>query len=274
MKFTWTGGGSHTVEIREGTCEALDATVKTFGDVSSGSTQSWDGQRLAGLADGNHVFVVAEGEKPYPCGAIPGVVPVPGHDDRMVDLEALKPYGISVKLADPNTLVAYVPLNVLTDDTGGGRTAFSARMAYYIGDTSPWGMAQSMRIVWAVQAITDWCDDSEFELTEEDREKDPEGYDEEYDKHCESHRTMDELQVIQTYDESFTVTGLAVREDHGMDLSIAYPNPSLASYDDENLWELSWGLGQAFVPNGIARTPPPSTPTRSRTPATWITCAI
>jgi hypothetical protein len=143
--------------------------------------------------------------------------------------------------------VAYVPLNLVTDDTGGGKAAFSARMLYWPGDENTWGAAQPMRVLWVVEALADYCEEEGFEPTV-DEEEDPEQYDEEFDAWCEEHRSQDELQVVQTYPESWHLTGLAVREDHGLDVAIAYENPAKPEYTDEDLWELSWGLGQSFIP--------------------------
>jgi hypothetical protein len=146
-------------------------------------------------------------------------------------------------------------LSTVSDDTTGGRTAFSSRVPYWPGDDHLWGEAQKLRVVWAVQALTDACNtaDPDYPSTlEKYRETHPHAEEEDLDEGqrewClkEANRTPDQLQIIQTYDESFHITGLAVREDHGLDVAVAYPNPT-AAYDENPLWQLSWGLGHSFI---------------------------
>ena len=127
----------------------------------------------------------------------------------------------------------YVPLNVVSDDTGGGKVAFLAHMLYWPGAANTWSTPQLARIVWAIQALTDQCDDSEFPKNLEEYQDSNKEYEDAtqdeysaaYRAHCARHRTADELRVVQTYDEDWYLTGLSVREDHGMWVAAAYENP-------------------------------------------------
>ena len=84
------------------------------------------------------------------------------YTDQMVDLSVLSPYGITahdqVEAGVPSVVV-YVPLNVATDDTGGGKSAFQSHMIYWVGGNSAWIEPQQMRIIWLVQMLTDACAD-------------------------------------------------------------------------------------------------------------------
>ena len=208
-------------------------------------------------------MVISQGSKAT-CASIPNIINGP-YTEKMVDLSVLAPYGIGVLEgeAQPSggrSLLAYVPLNLAPDATGGGRTAFQARMLYWPGsDNNAWTQAQQVRVMWAVQVLTDACEEEGFPLDEKYAEEDPEDYDKQLKTWCTTHRTMDEPQVVQRYDESWYMTGLNVREDHGLDVAIAYLQPGKYTDqhhppDDEDLWSLSWGLGQMFVPGRDCET--------------------
>ena len=218
------------------------------------------------LADDNHALVVKTGAQ-QECAEIPDVVNGP-YPDRMVDLSVLSPYGITARdqiQGGVPSVVVYVPLNVATDDTGGGKTAFQSHMVYWVGGDSAWVEPQQMRIIWLVQMLTDTCADGAptWEKYEAQYKKDhPKATDQEaqdafnaaFDAYCATNRTIDQILPVQLYDESWTLAGLSVREDHGLDVAVAYINPDLPEYDDDALWTLSWGLGQQFVPQRNCET--------------------
>ena len=71
----------------------------------------------------------------------------------------LTPYNISLNDYSTNgsTKVAYVPLNILTDEKTGMRVAFSGRMRYL--PTGSWPAAHQVRLAWVLQALIDMpCD--------------------------------------------------------------------------------------------------------------------
>ena len=160
-------------------------------------------------------------------------------------------------------MVAYVPLNAATDDTGGGRSAFQARMMYWPGAANRWVEAQTMKVVWLVQMITDACATGAksweeykawYEAEHDDEEPTQQEYDKYFDDWCATHRTADAVTPVQIYDEDWYLTGLTVREDHGLDIAVAYPNPTVSPYDDDALYELSLGLGEQFLTGVDCRT--------------------
>lgn len=140
----------------------------------------------------------------------------------------LDKYGISTNdLANGNT-VAYVPLKLAVEEQGGQRVAFSGKMPYLPGAT--WGNAHQVRLAWLVQALVDVCD----EYT---------------DGVCTHYSAYNNLQVIHTYYDTWFLTGLAVREEHGTDLAIIYEDPAVDTNlnSDDALMLLAYGLDQTFV---------------------------
>jgi uncharacterized repeat protein (TIGR01451 family) len=245
----------YDVGIYNSTCPVSGSPAQTFPSIGNGRTETYSGKKLVDLADGQHAMLIKlSSGKTQVCANIPDVVNGP-YSDKMVDASVLDPYGITVQDRDDGAVVAYVPLNVAPDDTGGGKSAFQAHMVYWPGDDSTWDEPQQMRIIWLVQMLTDSCNQDGF-TTDKDPNTDPEGYNAALRAWCEKkeHRTMDQIVPVQIYDESWYLTGLSVREDHGLDVAVAYVNPKLATYDDDALWTLSWGLGQQFVPGRDCET--------------------
>ena len=219
---------------------------------------------MVDLADGNHAIEVSDGTTSA-CAEIPDIVNGP-YTDKMVDLSVLQPYGISVQELGrgSTTLLMYVPLNLVTDDTGGGRTAFAAHLVYYPGATTI--PIQYVNLVWAVQAITDQCDTSDPEFPQDleayqeipgNEKAKQEDYDAYYKSYCldPAHRTADTPQVVQTYDDNWYLTGMSIREDHGMVVAAAYENPDTYTgyalpdehQPEEDLWQLSLALSGSFL---------------------------
>jgi hypothetical protein len=245
----------YDVGIYSGTCPVSGNPVQAFPSVGNGRMETYSGKRLVDLADGQHALLISRlGGTTQVCADIPDVVNGP-YSDKMVDASVLDPYGITVQDRDDGAVVAYVPLNVAPDDTGGGKSAFQAHMVYWPGEDRTWDEPQQMRIIWLVQMLTDSCNQDGF-TTDKDPNTDPEGYNAALRAWCEKkeNRTMDQIVPVQIYDESWYLTGLSVREDHGLDVAVAYVNPKLATYDDDALWTLSWGLGQQFVPGRDCET--------------------
>ncbi|MCB0177728.1 MAG: hypothetical protein KDI62_05820, partial [Anaerolineae bacterium] len=157
-------------------------------------------------------------------------------DLAWIDTEALSEWGISVNESDDdNTLLLWVPLNVIKDDHGETPVAWNGRM-FYLPQTAQTtlGNAQTVRLVWMVEGIIDSCTAPS---------------DSDYDTYCadDSHWTSS-VQIMQTYYDEFTLTGLTVHEDHGGKLNIIAEPAGLghSSYDDY-LWHLADGLQETFL---------------------------
>ncbi len=63
-------------------------------------------------------------------------------------------------------------------------------------------------------------------------------------------------QVVHTYDDEWYLTGLNVREDHGVRVSMIYEDPNVDPNlrSDDALWPLAYGLEESFLkaPNRAA----------------------
>jgi len=163
--------------------------------------------------------------------------------DDWLDRDALSDYGISVrKMNDDGDLVAYAPLNLIEDETGGNRVAFGGRMFYWPTNegesgSTDWGNTQEVRVVWLVQMLADYvCTAQQDE-----------------DGECtEGEWVTDSPQIVRGYDEDWYLTGLSVREDHGLEIAIAYEDPAEEESDEDRqyddwLWALAYGLDQTFL---------------------------
>ncbi|MCZ7568702.1 MAG: proprotein convertase P-domain-containing protein [Ardenticatenaceae bacterium] len=60
-----------------------------------------------------------------------------------------------------------------------------------------------------------------------------------------------DTQIVHTYPEEWVLTGLGVREDHGLDIAVLFEDPAQESGDalkaDDRLWKVADGLQQTFV---------------------------
>ncbi len=144
----------------------------------------------------------------------------------------LSPYNISTSQLtdDPSGFgrVAYVPLSLISDPQTGARVAFNGRMIYRPG--ASWGEPQAVRMVWIVQALLDQC-------TQEESGS------------CIEYSLRNQARAIQTYYDEWTLTGMHVREDHGVGMSTIYEDPAVDTNinDDDSMWLLANGLDNSFL---------------------------
>jgi len=133
------------------------------------------------------------------------------------------------KKDDEGGLVAYVPLTLVLDPIGGAPVAFSGSMVYQ-PDGASWGSSHQVRLVWMVQVKTG--------------------------------AGADATQIVHVYEDEWLLTGLTVREDHGVEVALAYEDPvyaqaqagyDAAKYYEEHLWSLAVNLGDTFI---LGRTGP------------------
>ncbi len=182
--------------------------------VGNGFTGTLNNVNLTDLANAGHVIMLHSATAnacatmyDLPNGAQPG---------KMVDLDALKPWGIGVRDQGvaQTRMTAYVPLNVVNDVSGGGKQAFAGRMPYFPQADGAWGGNHEVRLAWFVQIL-----DADGGLT-----------------------------VAHTYYDEWTLTGLAVREDHGLQVAVAVEDPTTDTNkrEDSKLWALASGLEQTY----------------------------
>jgi type II secretory pathway pseudopilin PulG/subtilisin-like proprotein convertase family protein len=142
----------------------------------------------------------------------------------------LEPYGIVVQdlTDDGKDKAAYVPLQLIKDTTGDAHVAFSGKMLYDPADS--WGKAQQVRLVWVVQGLVDVCEEYK-------------------DGRCTKYEKMNDLQVLQSYNDDWKLTGLSVREEHGTDFAIIYEDPAVDDRldSDDALLYLTYGLDGTFL---------------------------
>ncbi|MBM3135441.1 MAG: hypothetical protein FJZ89_09225, partial [Chloroflexi bacterium] len=142
------------------------------------------------------------------------------------DLEA---YGIVTRTltADGSQKAVYVPLNLVTDDRGDANVAFYGKMLYR--PAASWGNAHQVRLVWVVQGLVSICktkDDPPPPNWPSGKEWNG-GY---IDGQCQYFQDSKQIQILQTYYDTWSLTGLNVREDHGVDWAFIYKDPNPALY--------------------------------------------
>ncbi len=154
---------------------------------------------------------------------------VTGSPNNLPPAEELEPYGVFIREMnqDGSQLAVYAPLYLLTDDTGGNEVAFAGKMLYRPGNS--WGNAHELRLVWVIQALVDVC--TEYK-----------------DGKCKAYE-YNQPQVIHTYYDDWTLTGLAITEHHGVEAALIYEDPTQdnALDDDALLLALADGLDYTFL---------------------------
>ncbi len=236
LDFAIQTGGSHTVELYGGRCSNLgDRTAYYWSGIADGDSRNMGSRRLVNWADGEHSLVISNDDYEA-CVILPNIANGP-YDDRMVDPAPLDPYGISVRERDTSaeTLLAYVPLQVVADETGADRVAFNGRMHYWPA-SADWGETHKVRVVWLVQMLMDHqCSQLELDA----------GI-------CEDGEWItDQTSLAHAYEEQWYLTGMAVQEDRGIDIAVVLEDPAQESENDrqydESLWALAWGLDKNFL---------------------------
>ena len=163
---------------------------------------------------------------------------ITGSPDNLPSEDDLLPYGIFVQDLDDhgNDKVIYVPLQLIIENRGDERVAFAGKMRYLPSPSSQggsgggWGNAHQVRLVWVIKALVDVCSRTK-------------------DGRCDEYEEMNVTQVIQTYADDWTLTGLNVREDHGTDYDVIFEDPAEDAdlEDDSTLLFLTYGLERTFV---------------------------
>ncbi|MEZ4560620.1 MAG: hypothetical protein R2854_30000 [Caldilineaceae bacterium] len=147
----------------------------------------------------------------------------------------LNQFGISTQEVSDDMLAAYVPLQLVSDGNGHENVAFYGRMLYQAGGL--WEAAHQVRLVWVIQMLNDVC--AEFK-----------------DDVCAAYSELNDLTIIQTYEDDWYLTGLTVTEERGADTALVYEDPALTAgvangYDAplylDTLYALVYGLDVTFM---------------------------
>jgi hypothetical protein len=151
--------------------------------------------------------------------------------DNLPPQSELAAYGISVRslATDGSSKVVYVPLQLTTETGTDNRLALYGKMLYKPG-SGGWGNPQAVRLIWAVQMLNDSV------CVKSDRSG------------C-TQTADNQSQIVQTYDDSWTLGGLGVREDNGVQMATIYESPGSDKKldDDTALTALAWGLQNSFL---------------------------
>jgi hypothetical protein len=159
---------------------------------------------------------------------------VPSTSQNLLPIDTLKNYNIFPQPLPGGNQAVYVPLNLERDSQGSRAVAFNGKMLYN-SDTN-WGAAHQVRLVWLVSMQNDTCtafNDSGL---------------------CSTWDSLHKAQVIHTYDDSWQLTGLNVRENHWTDVATIYQDLAEVNGDqtDETaIWQLSYGLEHSFIAGGV-----------------------
>jgi len=167
-----------------------------------------------------------------------------------LDTDELATFNITVrKKNDAGDLVAYVPLVLTNDPAGDSPVAFSGRM-FYRPSIDAVGAQQKARLVWVIQAKTDYCTPVPDDFQPDDAPGDR------YEAWCAGKTNWVEAEsVIHTYYDDWYLTGMSIREDHGLEAGIVFENPDYAitqdydpdTYYEAYLWALAANLDETFI---------------------------
>ncbi|MBU0513105.1 MAG: LamG domain-containing protein, partial [Chloroflexi bacterium] len=162
-----------------------------------------------------------------------------------LDTDETDELGIAVRCATTacNNVIAEVPLTVVYDRDEDGQpmnpVAFGGRM-FYRTDLAGYSTTQKMRLVWHIIGLVDVCEEDCWEST----------------RRVKRENWHETTTLFQTYYDDFSITGLNVVEDHGLQAGVLFENPqsviSAPDYDPDthygvNTWNLSLGLGGFFI---------------------------
>lgn len=198
-----------------------------------GQMQDKDGATFYDVDSSNPLFPYDNGDLKL----IPMLeIRISGYRTHLPSQAELDHYGIfSVDMnRSGSDRAVYVPLHLVTeaDDEGRAmsRVAFYGKM-FYRPEVS-WGNAHQVRLVWLVQALVDVCK--------------PDGYE---NGVCVDYEKLNEQQLIHTYFDDWTLTGLNVREDHGVDAAFVYEDPAVDSdlETDAMLYAFAHSLEYTFL---------------------------
>jgi len=149
-------------------------------------------------------------------------------DKGNLDTSLLQKYGIATMNRPDGGVNVYAPLQLVTEQEGGERLAFYAKMLYK--PQAAWTSPQEVRVVWVVQALLDTCEEYK-------------------DGECTRYGELNREQPIYEYNDTWTLTGLNVHEDHGVDVALVYEDPAVDDdlTHDAPLFALAYGLENTFL---------------------------
>ncbi|RMG65780.1 MAG: PKD domain-containing protein [Chloroflexi bacterium] len=139
-------------------------------------------------------------------------------DNTLLSQAELNAYSISRRDLPDGRSLLYAPVSLVNDRLTEQRYAFTARVPFR--SSASW-TPQNVRLAWMVQALVDRPEESQF----------------------------NQLTILHTYYDDWTLTGLNVYEDHGAALAVLYEDPAVDDErdSDDTLLKLSLLLDETFV---------------------------
>ncbi|MEO8082929.1 MAG: LamG-like jellyroll fold domain-containing protein [Ardenticatenales bacterium] len=222
---------SYDARIRDGRCGRFGAENRLIAGLQGNVTRTMQGTNAVDLADGKHVITVDQAGKTVACASLGNIVSgFTGDANRidMIDAAQLRPYQITVHEEANGDLVTLAPLARTTDGQTGAPVAFNASLFYRQAASAT--LRHQVRLLWLVSMVND---DGRMEV------------------------------IHQYANEAWRLTGLAVREEHGIDVAVADEDPTVDERIqrdsdpqtaqhlevDDNLWALAGGLESTFLGN-------------------------
>ncbi len=165
---------------------------------------------------------------------------ISGATTNLPQQNVLDAYNVTLNnfTSDGSTKLLYVPLSIISDENSGQRVAFNGRMRYNAAGS--WPAPHDVRLAWVVQGLVDRpCDPNDAQ---------------EVAQGCQSDGYIHNVQqVLHSYYDEWSLTGISVREDRGASQVIVYEDPAVdsAKKDDFALWALSDGLNERLLGGAI-----------------------
>ncbi|MBN1371366.1 MAG: LamG domain-containing protein [Anaerolineaceae bacterium] len=241
VTLTEAPAGSHPIYVGSGSCD--DATnVTAVGSLAEGESLTVD-ISLGSFADGTRPIQVRDAalteilacQEAYPVAH--GTLA-----DRVVDESVIHPYGIFARTdADTGEVVLYGPLQLEYNEAGSMPVAFTTRLPLTNEGNRFNDSYQEVSLVWALNLITDVC-----------KPMDPD-WDSDNGDWCDAnypeHFVQDVTRIVHTYPEQFTLTGLSISEQHGVEMAVVFEDPATDSSPEfsDPLWGMANGLEKSFL---------------------------
>ena len=237
-------GATYDGQLISGDCGNRGPAPVALGSITKGSPVLLRGQFVVDLADQRHALVLSQGGREAACSPLPNVVNGPASERLQVDEAALTPYGISVQETEPGgRLVARLPLSPVSDAQSGRAAGLGGRMLF---DTrTQAAVGAEVRLIWLVQVLTDMCSDppSDFMPGVEEAAR--------VKAWCSQEGLVNQPQIVHRYTDDWTLAGLRVREDHGLELATFYEQPAAGGTAtpglNPELLQLASSLERRFV---------------------------
>ncbi len=150
-----------------------------------------------------------------------------------LDEALLQNYGINVQPSGDGRYYLYVPLTLIEDTTTGNKIAFGAQLLYQTAAT--W-QPQQVRLSWVVQVLNEVHGSPESATKE---------------LNANNGFGRNQQEILHAYYTDFHLTGLNVREDHGVEMAIVYEDPATDPNvsEDDALLQMTTGLNASFMIN-------------------------